>query len=90
MCKKKGDSGNRQLETCGRWQTRRMERRGGNIVEFQARVSGHEATEMVSRIQIASLRLVARRQIRNRKTHPTFTWLLVEWATQPEFESTGW
>jgi len=34
-----------------------------NMVEFEAQVSGHEATEKANRIQAWSFRLAARRQI---------------------------
>jgi len=50
-------------------------------VEFQAQVSGHQATKKVSRIP-SYCRLAARRQIQKGQTYPILTRLLVEWAAR--------
>jgi len=54
-------------------------RGGGQMVEFEVQVNGHEATKKANRIQTArSFRLAARRQIRPGWTCPTLTGFLVE------------
>jgi len=42
----------RLVKTCRRWQTRRMEREGGVLAEFQEQLSGLEANEKAGRIQV--------------------------------------